>query len=133
MRKALFLKDKNKAKYDVCRREKLYQRNDFMKKLVLITGIILMLCLFTSVYASVPENINTSTNTQTLDKTETDVFVMKSENNRIVVYKKGESAPFIKTDTLVSSLPRGDIPLLEKGIEINGEKNLQKALEDFCS
>lgn len=104
-----------------------------MKKLVLITGIILMTCLFTSVYAFEPENINTSTNTETLDQAENDVYVMKSRNNRIVVYKKGETAPFIETETLVSSLPKGDILMLEKGIEIKGEKNLQKSLEDFCS
>ncbi len=105
-----------------------------MKKLVLITGIILMACLFTSVYAAPSASVKASVTTNTEDKSETvDIYIMKAENNRIVVYKKGEQVPYIETETLVSSLPKGDIMLLEKGIEIEGEKNLQKSLEDFCS
>ncbi len=105
-----------------------------MKKLVLITGIILMACLFTSVYAAPSASVKASVTANTEDKSETvDIYIMKAENNRIVVYKKGEQVPYIETETLVSSLPKGDIMLLEKGIEIEGEKNLQKSLEDFCS
>ena len=64
---------------------------------------------------------------------ENEVFVLKSENNYIVVYKFGENTPYMTTDTLVSTLPKGDIMLLEKGIEVKGEENLKKSLEDFCS
>lgn len=105
-----------------------------MKKLVLITGIILMVCLFTSVYASPAATVGTET-TATEEKRENDndVFVMKSENNRIVVYRYGEETPYLTTDTLVSTLPKGDIMLLEKGIEVKGEENLKKSLEDYCS
>ncbi|MGN0491552.1 hypothetical protein [Ruminococcus sp.] len=105
-----------------------------MKKLVLITGIILMVCLFTSVYASPAATVGTQTSvTQENKGGENEVFVLKSENNRIVVYRFGENTPYMTTDTLVSTLPKGDIMLLEKGIEVKGEENLKKSLEDYCS
>ncbi len=105
-----------------------------MKKLVLITGIILMVCLFTSVYVSPAATVGTQTSaTQENKGGENEVFVLKSENNRIVVYRFGENTPYLTTDTLVSTLPKGDIMLLEKGIEVKGEENLKKSLEDYCS
>lgn len=105
-----------------------------MKKLVLITGIILMVCLFTSVYAAPVATVGTQVSVTDENKdNENEVFVLKSENNYIVVYKFGENTPYMTTDTLVSTLPKGDIMLLEKGIEVKGEDNLKKSLEDFCS
>ncbi|WP_294909212.1 hypothetical protein [uncultured Ruminococcus sp.] len=105
-----------------------------MKKLVLITGIILMVCLFTSVYATPAATVGTQVSVIDENKgNENEVFVLKSENNYIVVYKFGENTPYMTTDTLVSTLPKGDIMLLEKGIEVKGEENLKKSLEDFCS
>ena len=57
-----------------------------MKKLVLITGIILMVCLFTSVYAAPAATVGTNaTVTEEKKSSENEVFVLKSENNRIVV------------------------------------------------
>lgn len=105
-----------------------------MKKLVLITGIILLACLFTGVYASPDATVKTENAISGDVNAETgQAFVIKSENNHIVVYKKGENSPFMTTDTTVSSLPKGDIMLLEKGIEVSGEENLKRSLEDFCS
>ena len=105
-----------------------------MKKLVLITGIILMVCLFTSVYAAPAATVGTQVSVTDGNKgNENEVFVLKSENNYIVVYKFGENTPYMTTDTLVSTLPKGDIMLLEKGIEVKGEDNLKKSLEDYCS
>ncbi|MGN1432819.1 MAG: hypothetical protein ACI4XI_03860 [Ruminococcus sp.] len=105
-----------------------------MKKLILITGIILMVCLFTSVYASPAATVETGTGISEEEKgNKNEVFVLKSENNRIVVYRYGENTPYMTTDTLVSTLPKGDIMLLEKGIEVKGEENLKKSLEDYCS
>lgn len=105
-----------------------------MKKLICITGIILMVCLFTGAYFAPAD----TTQAQTLNYSDTksvqkDLFVLKAENNRIVVYKNGGDLPYLTTDTLVNTLPKGDIMLLEKGIEIKGEENLRKSLEDYCS
>ncbi len=110
------------------------QRNGFMKRLVGITGIILMICLFTSTMFAPQAAQNTEIKQVTKSvNVQEEVFVLKSEDNCLVVYKKGETVPYMITDTSVNNLPKGDIMLLERGIEIEGEKNLKKSLEDYCS
>lgn len=106
-----------------------------MKRLVGITGIILMLCLFVGMGASPSATVmEQTTATQGYDNTDQDeVFILKEENNKIVVYKKGENTPFLVTETFADSLPKGDLMSLKNGIEIVGRKNLKKSLEDYCS
>ncbi len=105
-----------------------------MKRLVCITGVILISCVCIMTFfapqtsAEVQNNLSTQQNTS-----QEQIYIIKSENNRIVVYKKGETIPFMTTDTLTSTLPKGDIMHLNKGIEIIGEINLKKSLEDYCS
>lgn len=116
-------------------------RDNKMKRLVLITGVILMGCLFTGAFFSPESEINTqntiaSENTTIEKKNEQHIneeYILKSENNRLVVYKKGENTPYKVTDTVTDRLPHSDILRLEKGITVTGTVNLRKALEDYCS
>ncbi len=105
-----------------------------MKRLVGITGVILIVCLFASTFFA-PVSLAESTETlQTQCSTQAeDVFVIKAENNRIVVYKKGGNEPYLTTDSPCDNLPRADIVYLENGIEVVGRENLRKALQDYCS
>lgn len=103
-----------------------------MKKLVGITGIILLICLMLSTFfvpVSSAQSVKTANNEQSI----AEVYILKAENNRVVVYKKGESTPYIQTDTRCDMLPKGDVVYLEKGIELEGREALRKALEDYCS
>lgn len=102
-----------------------------MKKLVGITGLILICCVCIGALYTPSEavNIEASTVATHLD----DIYVIKAENNKIVVYRKNEEMPYIVTDTYINNLPKGDILRLIEGIEIYGEKNLQKSLQDYCS
>ena len=112
-----------------------------MKRLVAITGIILFACLFVSATAapqataeeaiySTVYNEKEATQAQSDDEK---VYILKAEKGKLVVYVKGESTPYIETDRIISSLPRGDILRLERGIEVAGEENLKKSIEDYCS
>lgn len=108
-----------------------------MKKLVLITGIILLACTVTSaVFASPTYAENQSPNTQS-SQNPTDsnqqIYIIKECNGKIAVYKKGDFAPFMTTDTMTANLPKSDVLNLKNGIEVTGDAQLQKALEDFCS
>lgn len=106
-----------------------------MKRLVSITGSILIICLMVSVFLA-PSGEAHSANTvqsETVSTNTEEIFIIKAADNHIVVYKKGESEPYLNTDTLIDSLPKGDIVYLEKGIEVKGRNNLRKALEDYCS
>lgn len=112
------------------------ERMYFLKRLVGITGAIVMICLMINVFfAPVSSAENTSSQSMaSIEQTDAEeVFIIKAENNRIVVYKKGEDKPYMLTDTPANNLPKGDIVYLEKGIEIIGREKLRKALEDFCS
>ena len=105
-----------------------------MKRLVCITGIILIACVCMMTFFAPQTSAEVQENTKNQeDLISEQVYVIKSENNRIVVYKKGEILPFLTTDTLTSSLPKSDIMNLNKGIEVKGEINLKKLLEDYCS
>lgn len=105
-----------------------------MKRLIFTTGLILIFCVCLS--SAAERNIPAATNVEdytVTTETQAAVYVLKSQNGRVAVFKAGESLPYITTNTLVSSLPRSDSRRLEKGIEIDGELKLKRALEDFCS
>lgn len=109
-----------------------------MKKIVGLTGVILIACMMiSSLFAPVNSAENTSATSdysasQNEETGESD-YIIKAENGYIVVYKKGENKAYLTTDCRVSNLPKGDALYLEKGIEIKGKENLMKALEDYCS
>ncbi len=64
------------------------------------------------------------------DKTE---FVLREENNLIVIYKveNGEEIEYDATDISTSYLPEEDKQNLKNGITVYGEKNLNQILEDY--
>ncbi len=109
-----------------------------MKKIIGITGVILIACICISNLYAVPTaaqtpTVSTATEpTRSAEKSEEN-YIIKSENDVIVVYKSGESTPFLVTETRTNSLPKGDILRLKSGIDIEGETNLKKTLEDYCS
>ena len=58
-------------------------------------------------------------------------YVLREENNRVVVYQ-GDTL-WLKTDTPVSQLPKGDRARLRRGIAVNSDTELKRLLEDYCS
>lgn len=106
-----------------------------MKRLVGFTGAVLMICLAVGVFFAPPSSAESTiaTKSEIVATSAAEVFIIKVEDNRIVVYKKGGSEPYLVTDTSVSSLPKGDVVYLENGIEIEGKDALRKALQDYCS
>ena len=87
-----------------------------------------MSCLFTQVYFVPSVTAHTDSAAQIQAVGENEIFVLRAENNRIVVYRNDEKTPFLTTETIVSTLPKGDILLLEKGITVKGKENLHKSL-----
>lgn len=112
-----------------------------MKKLIAVTAVILFGCLFIGSFSATQDVQNgTEQNIMYNEKETADqadevyqVFIIKAENGRLAVYKKGDTKPYMQTDTFVKALPKGDILRLEKGIEVTGEENLKRYLEDYCS
>lgn len=112
-----------------------------MKKLIAVTAVILLGCLFIGAFSATQDVKNDTKQTGIYNEKETagqtaevnQVYVIKAENGRLTVYKKGEAKPYMQTDTYIKVLPKGDILRLEKGIEVTGDENLKRYLEDYCS
>ena len=107
-----------------------------MKKLVLIvvTGAILISCVLISalVSGSAAENKASAPSVQSETEGE-NKYILGIQNGRLVVFKNGADEPFLVTDTFVSSLPKTDRINLENGVEVEGERELKRAIEDYCS
>lgn len=112
-----------------------------MKKLISITAVILFGCLFIGSFCATQDVPNMTGQNIIYNEKETEeradevkqVYIIKSEDGRLVVYKQGDAKPYMQTDTFVKALPKGDVLRLEKGIEVTGDENLKKYLEDYCS
>lgn len=100
-----------------------------MKKLVLITGLILISCTLTNALAA-PAPAAPAAQSAEL---EVKRFFITEERGRLAVYRSGEREPFLVTETVVSSLPRADRAAVRRGLEVEGEDRLRKLLEDYCS
>lgn len=106
-----------------------------MKKVLLIslTGAILIGCVITQTVALQSAQGRLSvTQTDTLPDAEK-TFIMGEQRGRLAVWRTGESEPFLTTDTFTYMLPKSDKRKIEQGIEIKGEEQLRKTLEDYCS
>ena len=99
-----------------------------IKKLICIaaTGVILIICVCISAFAAAPQGEAPSP--APLNK-----YVIKSEQGRLVVYRAGDSTPFMTTETFSAQLPKSDTEQLRQGVEVEGEQSLRKTLEDYCS
>lgn len=107
-----------------------------MKRLLLITGVILISYVVFSSVITTPKNDTVAVAQEVETKAEERarapmVYTVKSENNRVVVYL--DDAIYLKTTTVVSSLPKADQKRLLYGIKLNTKEELKTMLEDFCS
>lgn len=116
-----------------------------MKKLVTVTGCFMLLCIvITSVILpSMPRtnamenNIDADANSVVQDNSSADeeekVFIIKEYNGKVAVFEGQNENPLFVSDVFVSNLPEADKELLESGIEVKTEKQLNRLIEDYCS
>lgn len=52
-------------------------------------------------------------------------------DDRVAVFHNGQL--YLRTDTLLSSLPKSDRTKIENGIEVDSVKELKELLQDYCS
>ena len=102
-----------------------------MKKLILVTGLILIGCVLISILASPRSVLYTGESPAQIR--EEKGYVIKDSGGRIAVFRTGESTPFMTTETYTKTLPRTDSTRLQKGIAVTDKAELQRLLEDLCS
>ena len=104
-----------------------------MKKLLLITGVLLIayVIMMSALSPSAKTGRETSVFATAASQTEQNVYTVIDENGRIAVLLNGVF--YLRTDTVVSSLPKSDQLRLKEGITVYDKAQLKKLLEDYCS
>lgn len=103
-----------------------------MKKLILIFGAFAIICVIISFVAeqsvlSLEREFMPSESVSESDE----VYNIKSENGRIVVYRGDEL--LMRTDTAVNTLPKRDQKQLLYGIVAYSKQEMERVLQDYCS
>ena len=104
-----------------------------MKKLILILGAFLIICVIISHIAQ-EKTYSIVHNNEPQDGVSESVgeeYTIKSENGRIVVYR-GEELLY-KTQTATANLPKIDQNKLLYGIVVKSEEEVRRILENLCS
>ena len=125
-----------------------------MKKLIMITGSILFICILISFYrqsygagaqaqhalysadaAQEQESLMHSPHSsmQTDQNSADDSFTVKAYLGKIAVFKGNEQQPCFVSEVHISTLPRAGRSLLENGIAVPDKKSLDRLLQDYLS
>lgn len=97
--------------------------------MIAVTGIVLISCVLISAFSQPTERREDFARAEGAGQE----YTLRVQSGRISVFRGEEDKPFLVTDTFAGSLPKADRLDLEKGVKVTGEKELQKALEDYCS
>ena len=109
-----------------------------MKKLVLITGIILISCVLTGSLAAPPSATAAGTSavsapSESETRVNKDGYVVRDYHGKIAVFKYGKESPVRVTSARTDSLPKSDAKKLLEGVEAPDKQSLNRILEDYCS
>lgn len=102
-----------------------------MKKLIMITGAILILYLVVMTAVTPAATTPSATTVTTEESTADNGYIIGISEGRVTVFRDGDIA--IRTDTQLSDLPKSDRVKLEEGIHVDSLKELKERLEDYCS
>ena len=102
-----------------------------MKKLIIITGVILAAYLTLTAVITPREELPSAAAIQSGETEAESGFRIGVSQGRVAVFRDGEL--FLRTETLLSSLPKSDRARLEKGVHVDSLKELKELLEDYCS
>ncbi len=104
----------------------------FMKKLVGITGLILIACVCIGT-AAAPSPAQEGTAPTAAVTEAAQGYVIGDSDGNIAVFVPGEAAPVMVTQTRTDALPRPDSRRVREGIAVADSSELRRLLEDFCS
>ena len=102
-----------------------------MKKLLLITGIILTVYLVMTAVVTNDAPEPSAAEANSVVSASDDGYLISQQDGFVVIYKGGEL--FLKTDTTVDSLPKSDRVKIEEGVHVSSLKELKELIEDYCS
>lgn len=112
-----------------------------MKKLLAITGIILLTCIIiSSTYRSdnakaAPQQLTSDSQISQASDPPADAprYFLSVYDKKVAAFEAGKDIPFYISDVYINTLPTVDVEMLEKGIYVNDKKALKRLIEDYCS
>ncbi len=117
-----------------------------MKNLMMMTGGILLLCILITSRTASPEsaaltepdeNSGTVVSSLSSDAPERsaaeEIYWLREFEKKLAVFPAGSDKPSYISEVYVSTLPKADRKKLAEGIEVSGQKELNRLLEDYCS
>lgn len=102
-----------------------------MKKLIVIALIVAAVYFALNILISPQADAPVAASASAHATESQEGFRIGVADDRVAVFRDG--ALYIKTETLVSSLPKSDRVRIEQGIPVSSVKELKEFLEDFCS
>lgn len=106
-----------------------------MRKILLVSAVVVIICTVISVTVSgmSPGAQPAEGQPEYSCESGKQSFVVKEYKGLVAVFKEGEQLPVKITQTKVESLPAYDAEKLSSGVTVEGEKELEKLLMDYCS
>ena len=109
-----------------------------MKRLVLITGLIIYTLFGISAFIALASESSSNTrqitsSAETVTSDEKGLYTVTEKDGVIVVIYNEKNEIIKITDTSVAILPLQDQLALQRGIQVFNDKQLNRILEDFCS
>ena len=105
-----------------------------MKKLILLTGVILIACVCIEHFAAPPSaGAYPSTAVQPSPQAADAGYIIRDSNGKIAVFAAGSDHPLFTTETRTESLPRADAKKLREGVKAPDRQAMRRILEDYCS
>lgn len=102
-----------------------------MKKLIVIALIIVTVYFALNLILTPQADAPVAASASARASESEEGFRIGTEDDRVAVFRDGEL--YLKTETLLSSLPKSDRVRIEEGIAVNSVKELKELLQDFCS
>lgn len=102
-----------------------------VKKLIVISGIVVMAYLALNLIVSPQADAPVAASASAQATQAENGFRIGAADDRVAVFRDGEL--YLKTETLLSSLPKSDRIRLEEGISVSSVKELKELLQDYCS
>ncbi len=108
-----------------------------MKKLIAVTGILLISSIFITSYLTPSDYEAAQSQQQDADvRTEQELnsgYIVSVFSGRVALYRKRDKKVLFTTDSLVSDLPAADQERLKQGIEAADMNEADRIIKELCS
>lgn len=101
--------------------------------LIIATGIFITMTAAKNTERAPEKATQITTDATSQNEITEKIYIIKEYHGNVAAYVKDADTPFKVTEKPISELPEIDQKKLRAGIEVAGEKQMKRMLDDFCS